>query len=100
MTTETNLISNSDLISTVAEATGQTKVNVKATVDALVEAIANGIVEGSTVRVAGLGQFVANDTAERTARNPSTGETITVPASKRVSFKVTKTLKDAVKATV
>ena len=55
---------------------------------------------GETVRISGLGTFETADTAARTARNPSTGEAVDVPASKRVSFKASKPLKDAVKATV
>ena len=99
-TIETNLISTSDLITTVAESTGQTKTSVKLIIDALIEAVSAGVVSGADVRLNGVGTLSAADTEARQARNPKTGEAIDVPASKRVAFKASKTLKDAVKATV
>ena len=90
-TTETNLISTSDLVATVAEATGQTKTAVKSIVDSLIDVITNGVVSGSDVRLNGIGTLSAADTEARQARNPKTGEAIDVPASKRVAFKASKT---------
>lgn len=100
MTTENNLISTSALIDTVAEATGQTKTSTKATVDALLQAITDGVVGGSEVRLNGVGTISSADTTERQGINLQTKAQVTYPASKRVAFKASKTLKDLVKATV
>lgn len=100
MTTENNLISTSALIDTVAEATGQTKTATKAIVDALLQAITDGVVGGSEVRLNGVGTLSSQETSERNGVNLQTKEAVTYPASKRVAFKTSKTLKDLVKATV
>jgi len=65
----------------------------KAVVNAIVEALKS---EGK-ITISGLGTFKVKDTKARTARNPKTGETIQVPASKRVSFKVASGLKRIIK---
>jgi len=65
----------------------------KAVVSAIVEALKS---EGK-ITISGLGTFKVKATKARTARNPKTGETIQVPASKRVSFKVASGLKRIIK---
>ena len=62
-------------------------------VDVLTEALA----AGEDVHLTGLGTFLVRERAERTGRNPKTGEEITVPASRQISFKGSRTLKDSVK---
>jgi len=53
--------------------------------------------KGDTVSLIGFGTFSVKKRAARTGRNPSTGETIKIKASKTPSFKAGKGLKDAIK---
>jgi len=64
---------------------------------ALVKVITDELKRGDQVKISGLGIFKVRETKARTARNPKTGETIQVPASKKVSFKVSSTLKREIK---
>ncbi len=66
-------------------------------VDALFEEISNELENGNKVEVSGFGRFLVKERAARTGYNPKTKEPIAVPASKAVSFKPAKALKDAVK---
>ncbi len=56
------------------------------------------LVDGDKVAITGFGTFEVVERAERQGRNPATGETITIVASKSPKFKAGKALKDAVKA--
>jgi DNA-binding protein HU-beta len=53
------------------------------------------LVKGDKIRLAGLGILQVRDRPARTARNPATGETIEVAASKKIAFRPAKDLKDA-----
>ena len=66
-------------------------------VDALFEEISNELENGNKVEVSGFGRFLVKERAARTGYNPKTKEPIAVLASKAVSFKPAKALKDAVK---
>jgi len=63
--------------------------------ESFVEVICLHLERGERVQVPGLGSFVAGDRAARTGRNPKTGESIDIPATKTVRFKVGKELKDS-----
>ena len=60
------------------------------------EAVAGALARGEAVRLAGFGAFAAKERPARTGRNPATGAPIAVPASRRVSFRAGKGLRDAV----
>jgi DNA-binding protein HU-beta len=62
------------------------------------EAVTAAVTRGDTVQLIGFGSFSAGARAERSGRNPSTGETITIPAAKTVKFTAGKGFKDAVNA--
>ena len=66
------------------------------TVSAFIEQITNALARGESVSLLGFGSFVVSERAARTGRNPQTGATIQIAASKNVSFKPGKALKDAV----
>jgi len=76
---------------------GGTKVQAEQAVDAMVEAIVGTMKKGEEVSIAGLGIFSVKARAARQARNPRTGETISVPAMKVPKFRAAKALKDSVK---
>jgi DNA-binding protein HU-beta len=74
-----------------------TKVQAEQVVDLMIDSITNTLKKGEEVSIAGLGIFSAKQRAERTARNPRTGESIKVPAMRTPKFRAAKALKDAVK---
>ncbi len=62
----------------------------------MIQAITQALKEGDQVTLVGFGTFLVRERAARTGRNPRTGETINIKASKVPSFKAGKALKDAV----
>lgn len=95
---ETTAITTTELANILAEKTGSTKKAAKETIQIVLDTLTETLVEGKEVRLSGIGILSVQDTAERNGVNPSTGEKIVIPASKRVAFKTSKTLKDAVRA--
>lgn len=86
-----------ELVSAIAEKTGDTKVKAAEMLDAMVEVISETLENGEEIAISSLGKFSVKTRAERNGRNPSTGEAITIPACKAPAFKAAKALKDAVK---
>lgn len=86
-----------DLVSAMAKVTGMTKKDTAAAVDAFIEVVSETLEKGEDVALVGFGTFKVKERAARKGRNPQSGEEIDIPASNVVSFKVGKTLKDAVK---
>ena len=66
-------------------------------VNAVFNVLFDTLSAGNTVDIAGFGKFTIAERAQRQGINPATKETITIPASKSVKFKASKTLKDACK---
>lgn len=62
----------------------------------LIAHITKHIKRGAKVRVPGFGILMVKKTSARMGRNPATGETIKIPAKKKVAFRVSKDLKTAV----
>lgn len=86
-----------ELIDRLAEEAGTTKAQAERDLTALYSVITAALVSGDSVAIPGIGKFEVKERAERKGRNPSTGESVIIPASKAVTFKATKTLKDAVR---
>ncbi len=76
---------------------GGTKVQAEEIVDMMIDSIVKTLKTGGEVSIAGLGIFSTKTRAARQARNPRTGESISVPAMKVPKFRAAKALKDAVK---
>ena len=91
-------MNKTDLIHKVAEKTNSTKKDAEAHVNAILDVIEETLAAGDEVQLIGFGTFESRERAERTGRNPQTGEEITIPAGKVPAFKAGKALKDAVKA--
>lgn len=85
-----------ELIDAVAGATGDSKAAASAAVDAVLNAITDALKRGDKVQISGFGTFEVRERAARTGRNPQTGATIEIAASKSPAFKAGKALKDAV----
>ncbi len=88
-------MNKAELIEAIAVKTGLTKSDAGKSVEALVETVTAALAAGDEVKLPGFGSFVVSDRAERIGRNPRTGESTTIAASKAVKFKVAKGLKDA-----
>jgi len=63
----------------------------------LFETISHTLAKGEKIQLVGFGTFEIRERAERTGRNPQTGEEMTIPATKIPAFKPGKELKEAVK---
>lgn len=87
-----------ELIAAVAAKTNMTKADAEKAVNAVMESVKETLVAGDRVQLVGFGTFEVGKRAERNCRNPKTGETMVVPATKAPKFKAGKALKDAVNA--
>ncbi|WP_207000449.1 HU family DNA-binding protein [Trinickia mobilis] len=85
-----------ELVDAVAAATGESKAATNEAIDAVIGAIIAAATKGDTVQLIGFGSFSTGARAERTGRNPATGQEITIPAAKTVKFTAGKAFKDAV----
>lgn len=81
----------------VHEKIGGTKADAERAVDAMIDAIVDTLKKRDEVSIAGLGIFSTKARAARKARNPRTGEMVSVPAMNVPKFRPAKALKDAVK---
>ena len=79
----------------LAGAHGLTKTAAKQVVEDVLKAIADAVAKGDEVSLPGFGKFKVQARAARTGRNPATGATINIAASKKLSFSPAKTLKDS-----
>ncbi len=82
-----------ELVAVVAEKAGVEARETEKVYEALVEVLSDEIVKGG-VRLNGFGSFKVNARKARTAKNPRTGEVVSVPAKKVVGFKAADTLKE------
>ena len=89
-------MNKSELAEAVASAANLSKAEGGRTVDAVIDAITAALSKGDTVSLVGFGTFQVKQRNARTGRNPRTGETIQIAASKVPSFKAGKGLKEAV----
>jgi DNA-binding protein HU-beta len=87
-----------EIIASLVESTGVIKADVEKVYNATFELIKDELSKGNEISVAGFGKFKISERAARTGRNPQTGETIQIAASKNVSFKTGKELKEKVNA--
>lgn len=89
-------MNKTELIAAIAEKAGLTKKDAERALNATIDAITESLAKGDKVQVAGLGSFEVKNREARTGRNPQTGATIQIAASKLPAFKAAKALKDAV----
>ena len=85
-----------ELIAFVQKELDETKAGAERCVNAVIDGIKKGVKKDKSVQVVGFGTFSIRKRAARTGRNPQTGETIKIKASKSVAFKPCKTFKDMV----
>lgn len=85
----------SELVSALADKTGLTKAQAKEVLDAHAELLVSELQTSGSVQLAGIGKLKLGARPERQGRNPATGETITIKASKTVKFAGGKKFKDS-----
>jgi DNA-binding protein HU-beta len=94
-------MNKSELVDALSDKTGMTKADSAKAIDALFDTdggvIAKALKKGNRVQITGFGTFETKQRKARTGRNPRTGETIKIKATKTPGFRAGKGLKDAVK---
>lgn len=89
-------MNKSELIAAVAEQVALSKKDAEKAVNAFIGAVTDALIDGDKVQLVGFGTFEVRARDARTGKNPRTGETIEIAASKVPAFKAGKALKDAV----
>ena len=89
-------MNKTELIAAVAEKSGLSKKDSEAAVVATIAAITDALKAEDKVQIVGFGSFEVKKKAAHMGRNPRTGETMKIAASKNLTFKAGKALKDAV----
>jgi len=87
-------MNNSDLADSLAASQGVSKADARSLVDAVFAAIVDAAAKGEEVSLSGFGKFKVKDMPAREGRNPSSGETIQIAASKKLTFSPAKAAKD------
>jgi len=89
-------LNKAELVNKVAEKAGLSKKDAEKAVVAVFDTIQTSLQAGDKVQLVGFGTFETRERGARTGRNPRSGETIQIPASKVPAFKAGKALKDAI----
>jgi DNA-binding protein HU-beta len=90
------LMNKNDVVGAVADKTGMSKAAAAQVVDATFDVITDALKRGDEVKIIGFGSFTVAKRAASQGRNPRTGESIKIAASKTPKFKAGKGLKDSV----
>ncbi|BAK76469.1 histone-like DNA-binding protein [Pseudogulbenkiania sp. NH8B] len=85
-----------ELIATLAAKADATKADTLRFIDALERTIHEELGNGGEITLASTGKFKVKVTKERNGRNPKTGETVLIPAKRKVTFTPSKALKEAI----
>ncbi len=88
-------MNKSDFIAAIADAAELSKADAGRAVDGFIDTVRKALKKGDTVTLVGFGTFSVRKRAARQGRNPQTGATIKIKASKNPAFKAGKALKDA-----
>lgn len=89
-------MNKTELVLKISEKSELTKKDSEKALNAFFEAVSEALADGEKVQLVGFGTFEVRERAERTGRDPRTGNPIKIPASKTPAFKAGKALKDSV----
>ena len=89
-------MNKTELVAAMAEQTNLSKKDVEAVLKSFADVVSEELKNGGRVQLVGFGTFEVSERAAREGRNPQTGETMTIAASKAPKFKAGKALKDLV----
>jgi DNA-binding protein HU-beta len=87
-------VNKTELIQAVTDKTGLTKKDATQAVEGVFNAISEALARGEKVQLVGFGNFEIRERAARKGRNPQTGETIDIAASKIPAFRAGKALRE------
>lgn len=90
-------MTKTNLIAKVAEKSELSKKDAEKAVNAVIETISETLKSGEKIQLVGFGTFEVRERAARDGKNPATGETIHIPATKVPAFKAGSALKELVK---
>ena len=90
-------INKKELIDKIAEVADTHKKDVANIIDIFTQVVTDILISGDSVHIVGFGTFEVRERASRTAKNPRTGESIQVEATKVPAFKAGKAFKDTIK---
>jgi DNA-binding protein HU-beta len=90
------MANKADLVDAISDKVSISKKDAETALGVVLDEIAAALKRGDRVAISGFGTFSVGSRAARTGRNPQTGATIQIAASKTVKFKAGKALKDAV----
>ena len=88
------MTTTSDLAEQISNTHGLAKADARKVIDAILANITAAVATGEEVSLNGFGKFKLKDTPERQGRNPSTGEAITIAASRKPTFAPAKAVRD------
>ena len=91
-------MNKTELIAAMAEQAGVSKKDAEKTLKAFTDVVAAELKKGEKVQLVGFGTFEVSERAAREGRNPQTGKTMKIAASKAPKFKAGKALKDMINA--
>ena len=91
-------MNKTELVAAIAQETQLSKKDAEAAVKAFIDVVAGELKKGEKVQLVGFGTFEVSERAAREGRNPRSGETMTIAASKAPKFKAGKALKDMINA--
>ena len=89
-------MNKAELVAAMAEQAGLSKKDAEAALKAFTDVVSDELKNGGKVQLVGFGTFEVSERAAREGRNPQTGETMKIEASKAPKFKAGKALKDMV----
>ena len=87
-------MNRTELVAAMAEQTQLSKKDAEEALKAFIDVVADELKKGGKVQLVGFGTFEVSERAAREGRNPQTGETMVIKASKTPKFKAGKALKD------
>ena len=87
-------MNKTELVAAMAEQTNLSKKDAEAALKAFIDVVSEELKKGEKVQLVGCGTFEVSERAAREGRNPQTGETMEIKASKTPKFKAGKALKD------
>lgn len=91
-------MNKTELVAAIAEKADLSKKDAEKALKAFTDVVAEEMKKGEKIQLVGFGTFEVSERAARTGRNPQSGATMTIPASKAPKFKAGKALKDMVNA--
>ena len=89
-------MNKSELVEAIAQGSGVTKADASRVLDTFMTTVTDALKAGDQVVLPGFGSFSIGNRSARTGRNPQTGQTIQIKASRVAKFKAGKSLKEAV----